>query len=248
MQRYKLLIAYNGASFAGWQIQPNALSIQEAIEKALATLLKTPTRIHGSGRTDSGVHAKNQVAHFDYDGAIDLFRTQRSLNGILPYEIRILALEKAPQNFHARFDAKGKIYHYHLHLDPVLDPFKKPFSCHIKTPFDRALFEQAARHFIGKKDFYSFTNESTLLGGKRSSIRTIKRLDIIDEPGGLRLEFEGDGFLYKMVRNIVGTLLDVAAGKTPPDAIPQIMAARDRRAAGAAAAPQALFLMKVLYR
>ncbi|MDX8430624.1 MAG: tRNA pseudouridine(38-40) synthase TruA [Candidatus Algichlamydia australiensis] len=244
MQRYKLHIAYDGKPYSGWQIQPNAPSIQQTIENALTTLLKKPTAVHGSGRTDAGVHAHKQVAHFDAP-LLDTFRIKRSLNGLLPATIRILTLEKTDPDFHARFSAKGKIYHYHLHLDPVLNPFKNGYCYHVRAPFNYPLLTQGIPYFIGTKDFAAFTNQSAIQN--RTSIRTIYRLDPIPEPGGLRLEFEGNGFLYKMVRNIVGTLLDIAADKLKPAEIPKIMETRDRRSAGRAAPAHALFLHEVLY-
>lgn len=241
--RYKLLISYDGTNYSGWQIQPNAPTIQQTIEDALQILLKKPTRIHGSGRTDAGVHAHAQTAHLDAD-IPNLPQFHRSLNGLLPSTIRILSIEPTTSTFHARFTATRKIYHYHLHLDPILSPFKKGYTLHIRHPFDKTLLQQAIPHLLGTHDFAAFTNQSHT---QENTVRTLYRLDAVPETHGLRLEFEGNGFLYKMVRNITGTLLDVAAGKLFPSAIPQILTTCDRREASRAAAPHALFLHSVHY-
>lgn len=241
--RYKLTIAYDGTHYSGWQVQENAPSIQALVQKALQTALRHPVDLTGSSRTDAGVHARGQTAHFD-TGPIHPPKLRLSLNALLPPDIRILEVEPAAAAFHARYSASSKIYHYHLHLDPIADPFTQLYRHQVFGSFDLAKVEQAIPHFLGAHDFISFANTKEL---QTDTIRTLKRLDIVPQKGGLRLEFEGDGFLYKMVRNITGTLLDIAAGKIPPEAIPSLLAARDRRKAGAAAPPHGLFLMEVIY-
>lgn len=245
--KYKLTIAYDGTAYGGWQVQNNSTAIQTLIEHALKTTLRQEIRIIGSGRTDAGVHALAQVAHFTYTAPFDLFRLRLSLNALLPEDIRICTIEPVPEDFHARFSARSKEYHYHLHLDRVLDPFKRRYSAHILHPVDLHLLEETSRAFVGKHDFTSFANTTEDGTAASDAVRTLFRLDVVPEPGGCRLEFEGDGFLYKMVRNITGTLLDVAAGNFQPDDIPKIFAAKDRRAAGRAAPPEGLFLIKVSY-
>jgi len=247
MPRFKLLVAYDGTSFGGWQAQVNAPSIQNLIEGALQTILRIPTPVTGSGRTDAGVHARGQTAHFDAPSSIDCFRLRGSMNGLLPAEIRILAIEEVSPNFHARYSARSKEYHYHLHLDQVLDPFKRLYATHLHASVDLHLLEKAAQIFVGTHDFTSFANDADEGSAAKNPIRTLSKLDVIPEAGGVRLEFEADGFLYKMVRNITGTLIDVARGKTPFASIPEIFGAKDRRRAGAAAPPQGLFLEKVNY-
>jgi len=241
---YKLIIAYDGTPYGGWQIQPNSVSIQSLIEKALHLILRKETPIIGSGRTDAGVHAKGQVAHFSAEEGLDLFKLRGSLNGILPPDIRILKLETVPDSFHARYSAVSKEYHYHLHLDAMMDPFRRLYALHVQSPLDLELMRQGALRFVGTHDFTSFANEG---GSAKDPVRTIFRLDICNVPGGVRLEFEGNGFLYKMVRNITGTLLDVARGKLSLEELDQIFAAKDRSAASAPAPPHGLFLMKVDY-
>lgn len=247
MKNYKLLISYDGTHYSGWQIQPNATTIQEKIQEALTTILRENIGIIGSGRTDSGVHAKGQVAHFHFEKDLSLNRVHYALNGLLPHDIRILSIEEVPANFHAQFSAKGKIYHYHLYFDPILDPTKRFFCHHVQGKFNLNAFKKASRAFIGVHDFTSFANSATMGSAANDPVREIYRLDIVEEEGGLRLEFEGNGFLYKMVRNIVGTLLDVGYEKKSPEDMLTILIAKDRRCAGRAAPAKGLFLMKVLY-
>lgn len=242
-----MIIAYDGTNYGGWQIQPNAVSIQSLIEQALCTILRQQIPIFGSGRTDAGVHALSQVAHFCSELSIDIGKTFASLNGLLPPDIRILSLEQVPNDFHARFSAVAKTYHYRLHLNAIPDPFKRRYAYHVPHAVDIDLLKSAAAHFIGTHDFTSFANEPGRGSAAHDAVRTLSRLDVIEEPGGIRLELQGDGFLYKMVRNIVGTLLDVCAEKIAQDQIPAILAAKDRRLAGRSAPPHGLYLVEVIY-
>lgn len=245
--KYKLLLSYDGTRYSGWQIQDNAQSIQTHVQTALTTALRQNIPIVGSGRTDSGVHALEQVAHFVYEKKLDLKKLLHSLNGLLPLDIRVHGLVPAPVDFHARYSAKSKIYRYHLHLKPVANPFTRLYSYHIPYPLDLPLMKKAASFFIGPHNFTSFSNEAHLGSAARDPVRNLYRLEIIETEQGLFFELEADGFLYKMVRNIVGTLLEVARGKLPLEKIPEIFEALDRRAAPATAPPHGLFLIKVLY-
>jgi tRNA pseudouridine38-40 synthase len=242
-----MTIAYDGTQYGGWQIQPNAVSIQSLIQNALSLILRNETTITGAGRTDAGVHAEGQRAHFDSVASIDLHKTIRSLNGILPPDIRIVDLQMAPDDFHARYSAASKTYYYHLHLDRTADPFKRHYCLHVLHKVDLSLLREAAQYFIGSHDFSSFANEAHLGAAAKDPVRTLKRLDIVEEKGGVRLEFEADGFLYRMVRNIVGTLLDVCGGRFKAQEIPKILQAKDRRMAGKSAPAHGLFLMHVRY-
>jgi len=244
---YKLLIAYDGTNYCGWQVQPNGTSIQTLVQQALCTALRHPAKVIGSGRTDAGVHALEQAAHFVYDGVIDLEKLLYSLNGLLPVDIRVLSVLIAPADFHARYSAKGKIYRYHLHTGRVLNPFKRLYSTHLHYPIDRQLLKNAAKLFVGEHDFTSFSNEAHRGSASRDAVRTISRVDIIENGDELIFEFEGDGFLYKMVRNIMGTILDVARGKLEIEQIALIFEAKDRRKAAPCAPPEGLFLVKVIY-
>lgn len=247
LHNYKLTIAYDGTAYSGWQIQPNGITIQQILQEKIAIILREQVGVTGSGRTDAGVHAKGQVAHFHVSTPLDIYRFQGSLNGLLPPDIRILDVSEVPESFHARYNAKGKIYHYHLHLDRVQNPFTRLYSMHVRENIDVDLLNAAAKKFIGKHDFTSFANEAHLGCASNDPIRTLKRLDVFDTDGGIRLEFEADGFLYKMVRNLTGMLLDISSGKYDINEIEVIFAAKDRRKAGMAAPPQGLFLMHVDY-
>lgn len=244
---YKLEIAYDGTDFGGWQVQPNAVTIQQKMEEAASIILRHPVTLIGSGRTDAGVHALGQVAHFKTDLEIDLRRFLLSMNGLLPYTIRLKSVEPVPLDFHSQYSAIGKEYHYHLCLDKVQDPFRRLYSYHVRGAADPRLIVEGAKYFLGTHDFTSFANEAHSGSAARNAVRTVRRLDVIPEEQGVRLEFEADGFLYKMVRNITGILLDLAQGKLEISEISKILRARDRREAGRAAPPHGLFLVKVNY-
>ncbi len=245
--KYKLTIAYDGTRYSGWQIQPNAPTIQALIQDAVKVVVKHDTSLIGSGRTDAGVHALGQVAHFQTEREFDPGRLRAALNGLLPHDIRINSAEEAPSDFHAQYSASSKTYHYHLFLNKVDDPFTRPFHLRLSQPIDIELLQAAAAHFVGTRDFTSFANEPGAGAVAKNPVRTLKRLDIVPEPGGLRLEFESNGFLYKMVRNIMGALLEVVLHKRRIEEIPEIFAAKDRRRAGIAAPPHGLFLAHVDY-
>lgn len=249
MYCYKLNIAYEGTHYSGWQIQPNALSIQQLLQEALAKVLKGKRiSVIGSGRTDAGVHARAQIAHFKSPQELDPPQLLISLNGLLPKDIRIMNVELAPIDFHAQYSASGKIYHYYLYLDRVMDPFQRNFCWHVHRPIDSALLKQGAELFIGTHDFTSFANEREAGSVAKNPIRTISRIDIVEVGGGVRLEFEGNGFLYKMVRNLVGALVEVASKRKTIEQMKAIRDARDRTKAPMAAPPQGLFLYKVHYK
>lgn len=245
LTRFKLTLAYDGTHYCGWQVQDNGLSIQALVQTALQTVLRHPIALTGSGRTDSGVHARGQTAHFDSAEAILSKRLLLSLNALLPSDIRILSIKEVPSTFHARYDATSKIYHYHLHLDPVSDPFTAPYRYQVLGRITPKDLQKVTPLFLGTRDFTSFANEAHRGSAAQDPIRTLYRFDVMEQPGGVRLELEADGFLYKMVRNLVGTLLGVARGNITD--IEAIFAAKDRRKAGQAAPPHGLFLMQVNY-
>lgn len=245
--RYKLTLSYEGTHYCGWQVQKGASSIQSLVQQALQTALRHPIDLTGSGRTDAGVHAWGQTAHFDSPLDFDLKRLLLSLNALLPSDIRILRIEPVDPKFHARYSAKAKTYHYHLHLDRVISPFIRLYRYQVFSHLDLSLLKEGASYFLGTHDFTSFANEKERGTAAYDPIRTLFRLDVVEQSGGVRLEFEGDGFLYKMVRNISGTLLDVGMKKISPQHIPALFEAKDRRKTGAALPPQGLFLMQVHY-
>ena len=245
--KYKLILAYEGTAYAGWQVQPDAVTIQELIQKAIKTILNEDVHVIAAGRTDAGVHAIGQVAHFQCIKELDTFRFRHSLNGLLPMDIRVLSIELTDPNFHARNCAIGKVYHYNLHLNFAHDPFSRKTSFHIREKLNLDVLAAASKYFVGTHDFTSFANQAYEGAASKDAVRTIKRIDIVQKGFGVCLEFEGDGFLYKMVRNITGTILDVALGKIPIEKIPEIIAGKDRRLAGQAAPAHGLFLIRVDY-
>ncbi|CCB90763.1 trNA pseudouridine synthase A 1 [Waddlia chondrophila 2032/99] len=247
MKKYKLIIAYDGTQYSGWQMQPNALSIQEVLEEKLKVLTKTRTSLTGAGRTDAGVHAIGQVAHFKVEAPFNPSLLRLSLNGLLPKDIRIMDVEEVPLDFHARYSATNKIYYYHLNLGPVQDPFEKQYSWNITNSLNMELLKKGISYLIGTHNFSAFANEANQGAAKKNPIRTLKRISVVPERIGMRLEFEGESFLYKMVRNMTGTLIDVAKGKLSPEEIKKILESKDRRNAGRAAPAKGLFLVRIDY-
>lgn len=244
--RYKLVISYDGTHYAGWQVQKTGIAIQPIIQQALAIVLRSPVDLTAAGRTDSGVHALGQVAHFD-SLIEDPHKFLISLNALLPKDIQIQSIHPVDPLFHARYSAQAKIYHYHLHLDPIRDPFTHLYRHQVFGPCSLQRLAEAIPHFLGTHDFTSFTHEAHKGSASKDPIRTLKRIDIVPQEGGVRLEFEADGFLYRMVRNIVGTLLDIGKGKIEPATLPTIFGAKDRKQAGTCAPANGLFLIEVIY-
>lgn len=246
-RHYKLIITYDGTAYGGWQVQPNAVTIQQLLQEALTTFFREPILAAGAGRTDAGVHALGQVASFQTAKPFDNRRLLNSLNGLLPKDIRVIDLQEVENDFHPRYSAQKKIYRYHLDLGRFATPFKRLYSWHINARFNHETAAEAASHFIGTHDFRSFANVGYHDGRERDTVRTIYRLDLLRSEDELALEFEGNGFLYKMVRNIVGCIVEAATGKLSTAAIPAMLQQLDRKAAGQAAPPQGLFLVEVIY-
>ena len=247
LQTYKLTIAYDGTNYCGWQVQPNGLTIQGVLENALKIYCREPIRLIGAGRTDSGVHAKGQVAHFRTEQILDPKHIQRALNGLLPLSIRIMNAELAEPTFHAQRSAHSKEYHYAIALGDVTLPFIQPYVWHQRKKLDLSILAQSTHLFIGKHNFSAFANSQESGAAGKNPFRTIFRLDCIQTDFGIRLEFEGDGFLYKMVRNITGMLVAVASGKRNMEEITMLLLGAPRCQAAKAAPPTGLTLIKVMY-
>lgn len=244
MAKYKLRMSYEGTHYVGWQIQPNGPSIQGTLQKGLALLLKEELSVIGSGRTDAGVHALGQVAHFESEKFFDPDSLCKKLNGLLPHDIRIKELKPTSTTFHARFSSLRKHYHYHLWDETTIDPFYRLYRHHLRTKIDRALLSEALSYFVGTHDFATFANVNSQV---QSTIRTLYSIQLIPQEGGFRIEFIGEGFLYKMVRNIMGAALSIASGKSSLHELPRLFAVRNRQAIGIPAPACGLFLAAVDY-
>jgi tRNA pseudouridine38-40 synthase len=245
-RRLKLVIAYDGAGFAGWQSQTHRNTIQDHLERAFERVVGKPVRVHGAGRTDAGVHALAQCAHVDLpNGRLSSARWTEALNASLPPSIRVLRCRYVSNNFHARLSAKAKIYRYRIWNGPVLPPFEYRRAWHIARPLDLKLLKQAAKHFVGTHDFAAFAAHR----GKRvqSTVRTIYSVRVRQTGPRVTIQLEGEGFLYKMARLIVGSLVKCALGKMR---VADLMARLDSGKVGPArfAAPaEGLFLVRVRY-
>lgn len=245
MRAVRVLIAYDGSSYFGWQRQDGFDSVQQHLEEALEALLGDPVVVHGAGRTDTGVHALGQVAHFHVDTALSDDRLRHALNHHLPHSIVLRRLETCPDDFHARFDARGKRYAYRV----VTARFRPPFgrgTCHwTRDAFDAAAMRAAGAQLLGQHDFKAFASAGS---PRKSTVRTLQHLRIVARRSGFWLVVQGDGFLYNMVRAIAGTLLEVGRGKLAPEAVGEILRSKDRRQAGPTAPAEGLYLLSVLYR
>lgn len=247
MKRLKAIIMYDGYGFAGYQVQPNARTVQLELERVLTKMHKgTIVRVVASGRTDAGVHATGQVIHFDTDLQFPIERWQRALNVQLPGDIRVVSVEEVSSDFHARYGTSGKVYRYKWGLGDVESPFKRHYVVYMPgTNPDIERMREAAQAFLGTHDFTSFCSARTEVIDR---VRTIKRLELIEsEQGELHMVIEGDGFLYNMVRIIAGNLWEVGIGRREPGDMVLMLAAMDRKKAGKTAPAHGLYLESVFY-
>ena len=242
--RYFLHLAYDGSRYAGWQVQPNARSVQAELDRALSLVLRQPVHVQGSGRTDAGVHASHQVAHFEADLPPDLppERLLYRLRRALPPDIAPLRLHPVPADAHARFSAEARSYEYFVLTAP--DPFRRDFAFFIDRPLDVAAMNGAAAHLVGSFDFTTF---SKVKGAETHYVCACYEAGWHPAPGGLVFRIRANRFVRGMVRLVVGTLLDVGRGKLTPSAFRALLLAQDRVAAGSAAPAQGLFLSRVEY-
>lgn len=243
---FRLTLEYDGADFHGWQVQPGERrTVQGTLEHAIARVVHERARVAGAGRTDAGVHAEGQVASVRLGSTLEPEALRRALNGVLPEDVAVVALAVERDDFHARHHATGKRYRYRLWNAPVRSPLRRRQVLCLQRPLDLAALGVAAADLVGTHDFASFQAAGSSV---ESTTRTLRRLDVEGEAGGgIDLVFEGSGFLRHMVRNVVGTLLEVANGRRDPAGMPALLAAADRRRAGPTAPAHPLTLEEVYY-
>jgi tRNA pseudouridine38-40 synthase len=248
MRRFKLTIAYDGSQYYGWQVQKGQVTVQQGVEEAFQKLFPSVKRVHSSSRTDTGVHALGMVIHVDLPKAecrMDSYKLQMALNAFLPEDIRVVKAVRAKINFHARFDAKGKQYRYVIWNESAMNPLLLGRAWHVPTPLDMERMKKAAKLFVGKKDFKSFA--TTREYEMETTVRRVTRCEVRKRGAELIVTIEGEGFLYKMCRGIVGTLARAGHGKLTQQDIRSIFNKRDRRVGGMNAPARGLTLVKVKY-
>jgi tRNA pseudouridine38-40 synthase len=240
-----MIIAYDGAPFAGWQSQSHRNTVQDHLERAFERVIDEPVRVHGAGRTDAGVHALAQCAHADVAKLLAPARWVEALNALLPPAIRVLRCQYVSNDFHARLSAKGKIYRYKIWSGPVLPPFDYGRAWHVTRSLDLKRLKSAAKHFVGTHDFAGFAANR----GKPETItiRTIYSVRVSQKGSWVTIEFDGDGFLYKMARLIVGSLVKCALTKVHVDDLVARLHSRQLGAGRFAAPAEGLFLVRVRY-
>ena len=244
MTNYQIRLQYIGTRYSGWQIQKDRQTIQGCIIKTLHQITGETASIIGAGRTDSGVHAMGQVAHFKLSKMIPTTKLKSSLNGILPWDIRIQQVKHVHANFHAQKDAFKKRYEYRIYNGRILSPFLHGYVHHTRARLNLEAMQQSMQYLKGSQDFSSFAATATQV---KNRTRTIFLSQIINRGNHIRYQVEANGFLYHMVRNIVGTLVMAGQGKILPDYVPTILAARNRSTAGPCAPPDGLYLTTVEY-
>lgn len=245
MKRVKLTIAYDGTNYCGWQVQPNGITIEEVLNKALKKLTGEDILVIGASRTDSGVHAMGNVAVFDTDTTIPTEKIAVALNQRLPEDIVIVKSEDVAPDFHPRYCDCSKTYEYHIMNTRIPVPTKRFTNYFVSYVLDIEKMRKAASYLVGEHDFVSFCNVRTDV---ESTVRTITALDILTNGDEITIRITGNGFLYNMVRIIVGTLIRVGRGFYEPEKVKEILEAKDRRAAGVTAPAQGLMLMGIDYK
>lgn len=251
MRNIKLTLAYDGAKFHGWQIQPGVPTIQRSLTDAIRKITQEPVTIHGASRTDAGVHALGQVASFKTRSALAAGELQRAMNALLPASIRVVSAEEMGPDFHARWQAIEKTYHYRIFRGRVVSPFEYQRVLHYPYPLDEEAMTTAAKYFAGEHDFTSFTasSGSEETDRDRSPVRMICRSELERHPEREEIIYAvtGKSFLRYMVRKIVGTLLEVGRGKLRLEDIPAVFEAKDRSKSGPTAPPEGLYLISLKY-
>ena len=245
MRNVKIILEYDGTLYHGWQRQPNGITIQQTLEEVIQRITQEKVVLLGSGRTDAGVHALNQVANFRTSSSIECYNLMRGINSLLPSDIVVKELSAVDDRFHARYSAKSKVYYYQICNRPVRPALLKTYSWHVYDNLDQHLMEEALWFLTGTRDFSSFCGANDDVS---NHIRTVMAVDIKKKNDDMFIvTIEADGFLRHMVRNIIGTLIDVGKRKLSLSGFTEIIEALDRKKAGITAPPQGLFLKEVRY-
>lgn len=242
-QRYLLTFSYDGTDYHGWQIQPNGITVQERLQQALSTLLRSDITVTGAGRTDTGVHARTMTAHFDFSPDIDCDQLVYKLNRILPRDIAVSRAETVADDLHARFSAKSRTYHYYIHQHK--DPFRRHYSCELRYDLDFAKMNEAARRLLAVSDFKAFCKTHTDV--KTTICRVTEARWENDGDGCWHFRITADRFLRNMVRAVVGTLIEVGRGRMALDQFDAVVEGRNRSDAGESMPGNALFLEDIRY-
>ncbi len=246
MPTYLLTIAYDGSRYGGWQAQNNAPTVQDELRRALAAIDCPGVHVEGASRTDAGVHAVGQCAHVVIPRPFPPDNLLLALNANLPDDIAIQRVRPAPDGFHARFFARGKRYVYRCVVSRVRPAIGRSYYHWVRRPVDLSAMRRAAQCLVGQHDFAAFATNPGYLR-KRGTVRTLHRVHLFARPHGFDFAVQGSGFLYNMVRTLVGSLLEVGTGNRPPEWIAEVLASRDRRRAGPTSPPSGLYLLRVLY-
>lgn len=246
-RRIRITVCYDGTNFHGWQVQPGQVTIQSELQRAFFAITKTPILVQGSGRTDAGVHAMAQVAAFTTTSRIPIENLVRAMNHLLPGAIRVTSAEEVPLNFHARWDAKTKLYEYRIFRDELCSPFERPYVHHFPFPLDDDKVMDAAPVFVGEHDFSAFAAKDERYGPDYSQVRTIFSSVATREGPRLIYCVRGSGFLKHMVRNLVGTLIEVGRGNIRKAEVQSLLGGAARSASGPTAPACGLFLVEVTY-
>lgn len=244
MKRVLLTIAYDGTNYHGWQIQKNAVTVQQILCEALEKMLGKTFNVTGTSRTDAGVHAREFTCHIDCDDNIPEKAFVRGLNSFLPPDIAVKDCIEVANDFHARYNAKGKTYKYYIYNSNEKDPFKMRYSWQIERKLDVTLMNEFASKLVGTHDFYAFSSSGRTV---EDTVRTISECYVTKENDDIVLTVSANGFLYNMVRIIVGTAVEVSDKRIKVEDIPEILSSKKRELAGVTAPPQGLFLEKVHY-
>lgn len=245
MKRIRLTVAYDGTDYCGWQVQPNGVTIEEMLNRAIRKLTSEDIQVIGASRTDSGVHALGNVAVFDTNSTIPPERMSYALNQRLPEDIVVVRSEEVPEDWHPRYqDRIRKTYEYHIYNAPVPNPLRRRYASYVSFPLDVEKMQEGASCLEGEHDFVSFCNVRTQV---EDTVRTVEKLEISREGPEIVIRITGNGFLYNMVRIIAGTLIRVGRGFYPPEKVQEILEARRRTEAGVTAPPEGLVLVEIAY-